>query len=176
MFTGLVEDLGTITALTSLQGSGLLRLRRHRAVPDLAAAPRWPSMASAGDGGERASRGRGRRSVPSRFEPLRWAGGDLGSRAPRAPLRLGDRLGGHLGSGHVDGVGEESKRSGRGGDGWDVGSARPRSSPHHRKRRHRRRWRADGQHRRARTTQFSVSLGAAYARHVTLFTNRSAGE
>lgn len=127
MFTGLVEDLGTITALSSLpRGSGV---RLRLAAPLLTdVMPLGASLAVDGICLTVVSARPGEVEVEAGPETLsRTTMGERKSgdrvHLERA-LRLGDRLGGHLVSGHVDGVGEVAS-TGRRGDSWDVVIATP---------------------------------------------------
>lgn len=129
MFTGLVEDLGTITALSSLpRGSGV---RLRLAAPLLSEVMSLgASLAVDGVCLTVVSAQPGEVEVEAGPETLsRTTMGERKSgdrvHLERA-LRLGDRLGGHLVSGHVDGVGEVA-RSGRRGDSWDVVIATPKA-------------------------------------------------
>jgi riboflavin synthase len=107
MFTGLVEEVGTIAALTPQGDGARVRLvagavRRDLAVGDSVAVDGacLTAVALTDDGLE----------VDAVAETLRRT--TLGDRAPgdrvnlERALRVGDRLGGHLVQGHVDGTGE----------------------------------------------------------------------
>jgi riboflavin synthase len=127
MFTGLVEDCGTVVALAALpQNSG----RRLRLASPLLAEVMALGASLAVDGvcltvvtarpGE----------VELEAGPETLARTTLGGLAVgdtvhlERALRLGDRLGGHLVAGHVDGVGKVAATGPR-GDNWDVTVACP---------------------------------------------------
>jgi riboflavin synthase len=126
MFTGLVEDLGRITGLSALpKGSGV---RLRIAAPLLA--EEMPLGASLAIDGAcltvvtwRPAAAGGEVEVEAGPETLGLT--TLGARTVgdtvhlERALRLSDRLGGHLVTGHVDGVGT-IVRTGARGDNWDV--------------------------------------------------------
>ena len=112
MFTGIVTALGTVRDITPLGGGADMRL--------VTIAAPWPD--TGGDPDRRLDRlfrllphrGRGRRRLVRRGRLGRDAGAGPRSAAGRPARRSissarcgsGDELGGHLVSGHVDGVGE----------------------------------------------------------------------
>ena len=106
MFTGLVREIGTVTALRRAGDLARLLLQAPRCAPELA-----PGDSLAVDGvclTVTSLRG-GRVTVDAVAETLRvttvgtWRPGRRVHLEPA--LRAGDRLGGHLVLGHVDGVG-----------------------------------------------------------------------
>jgi riboflavin synthase len=127
MFTGLIEDVGTL-ARRSPQG-GAARLEVQTRLP-LAEVRVGDSIAVNGAclTVERATAGTGRLVFHTLAETL--ARTNLGGLAAGArvnlerALRLGDRLGGHLVSGHVDATAEVVS-VGRAGDDWAVTVALP---------------------------------------------------
>ena len=124
MFTGLVEDMGQIAALSPLpKGSGVrLRLR----APLLSEA--MPLGASLAVDGVCLTVVAGRpeqsevevEAGPETLALTTLAAAAVGQRVHlERAMRLGDRLGGHLVTGHVDGVGTVEE-SGARGDNWDL--------------------------------------------------------
>jgi riboflavin synthase len=111
MFTGIIEATGTVAALDRREGGVRLAVTTDL---DVAGLPLGASIAVDGVCLTVVARG------PGRFEadlgPETLARTTLGALAPGArvhlerPLRLGDALGGHLVSGHVDGVGTVTSR------------------------------------------------------------------
>jgi len=108
MFTGLIEDVGTVERVAPRQGGARLALRpRTLAVDALALGE---SVACSGCCLTVAERGGGIVSFDAVPETLSRT--TLGSWRPGSAvnleraLALGDRLGGHLVAGHVDAVGE----------------------------------------------------------------------
>lgn len=129
MFTGLVEDLGTVVALTPLpRGSGQrLRLRARlleepmKLGDSLAVDGVCLTVVTMRPGEVEVEAG------PETLSRTTLDGLAVGQRVNlERALRLGDRLGGHLVEGHVDGVGVIAQ-SARRGDSWDVTFACPAS-------------------------------------------------
>jgi len=122
MFTGLVEDLGTVVALSPLAQNSGVRLRLRAALLT-EIMPLGASLAVDGVCLTVVTASRG--EVEVEIGPETLGRTTLGSLVPgdtthlERALRLGDRLGGHVVSGHVDGVGTIAK-SYRRGDSWDV--------------------------------------------------------
>ncbi|MDI3317557.1 MAG: riboflavin synthase [Bacillota bacterium] len=116
MFTGLIEELGRCRAVEVGPGGGFLGVE----APGFGAHP-GESVAVNGVCLTVLEAERGRLAFEVMPETLRVT--TLGRLRPGAPvnleraLRLGDRLGGHLVQGHVDGVGEVVARE-RQGDAW----------------------------------------------------------
>jgi riboflavin synthase len=106
MFTGIIEALGTVDALDARAGN--VRLAVVTSL-DVASLPLGASIAVDGVCLTIVERAAGRFAADLGPETL--ARTTLGGLAPgtrvhlERPLRLGDALGGHLVSGHVDGVG-----------------------------------------------------------------------
>ena len=122
MFTGLVEDLGTLVSLSPLALNSGLRVRlQSPLLKDVM--PLGASLAVDGVCLTVVTSRSGEVEVEMGPETLsRTTLGSLraGDRVHlERALRLGDRLGGHLVSGHVDGVGQ-IHHSARRGDNWDV--------------------------------------------------------
>ena len=107
MFTGLVEDLGTIAAVTPVPSGMRLTVQSVLPESDLF---HGASIAVDGVCLTVVSLEQGRFTADVSDETLRRT--TLGERRPgdpvnlERPLALGDRLGGHLVLGHVDGVGQ----------------------------------------------------------------------
>ncbi len=127
MFTGLIEDLAKVAALTPLPQKSGLRLRlRARLLNEVVAL--GDSLAVDGVCLTVVAARPGEVEVEAGPETLSkttigaFVSGQ-GVHIERA-LRLGDRLGGHLVSGHVDGLGEIAA-SGPRGDNWDLSIACP---------------------------------------------------
>jgi riboflavin synthase len=94
MFTGIVTALGTVRAVTPLGEGRDMRL--------VIAAP-WPDTAQILLGASIACSGCCLTAVEVGPD---WFAADASAETLERSLRLGDELGGHLVSGHVDGVGE----------------------------------------------------------------------
>jgi len=112
VFTGLVEDVGTVARVEPRAGTCLIEVRPAAlAVDELAVGD---SIAVDGVCLTVTSRGSGGFAVTAVDETLRRTTlGDLSAGHPvhlERALRLGDRLGGHLVQGHVDGVGTVAER------------------------------------------------------------------
>jgi riboflavin synthase len=107
MFTGLIEDVGTIRSLRYNDGAAVLTVQTGLPIR---ATELGASIAVNGACLTIVKKGRGSFTVDVSSETLQRTG----LNALRAgslvnlerPMRLGDRLGGHLVTGHVDGVGE----------------------------------------------------------------------
>jgi len=106
MFTGIIEGTGTVDALQARQDGARLAIKTEL---DVGALPLGASIAVDGVCLTVVDRAAGRFAADLGPETL--ARTTLGALRPGArvhlerPLRLGDPLGGHLVSGHVDGVG-----------------------------------------------------------------------
>jgi riboflavin synthase len=116
VFTGLVEDVGTIARVERGQGTCLFEVRPSALpVEELATGD---SIAVDGVCLTVTARGGGAFAVTAVDETLRRS--TLGERSAGEPvhleraLRLGDRLGGHMVQGHVDGVGSIAERRAEG--------------------------------------------------------------
>ena len=119
MFTGIVEELGEVVALRRSGTSGRLTVRGPLVTSD---ASRGDSIAINGVCLTVTELADGQFSADVMGETL--ARSSLGSLAPGAgvnlerPLRLDDRLGGHMVQGHVDGTGTIIER--RPAGDWEV--------------------------------------------------------
>ena len=111
MFTGIVEELGTVRAVRSREGGARLELEAEIVLAD---AEVGASIAVSGCCLTVVELGSGWWATDVQVETLRRT--SLGRLAAgdrvnlERPLRLGDRLGGHLVQGHVDGRGVVSSR------------------------------------------------------------------
>ncbi len=110
MFTGIVTALGTVRAITPLGDSADMRLTIASPWPDTASVPIGASIACSGCCLTAVEVGNDWFAADASAETLsrttlgRW---QTGTRVNlERSLRLGDELGGHLVSGHVDGIGE----------------------------------------------------------------------
>jgi len=107
MFTGIVEELGTVRAASEHEGGARLELACRTVLED---ARIGDSIAVNGCCLTVVELGDGWWAADAQIETLDRT--TLGALAPgdpvnlERPMRLGDRLGGHLVLGHVDGVGE----------------------------------------------------------------------
>ena len=110
MFTGIVTALGTVSDILPLGGSADMRLAITAPWPDTASIPIGASIGCSGCCLTAVEIGPDRFSADASAETLdrstlgRWRPGTRVNL--ERSLRLGDELGGHLVSGHVDGVGE----------------------------------------------------------------------
>src|SRR5271166_630758 len=110
MFTGIVTALGTVRAIRPLGDGADMRLTIAAPWPDTAAIPLGASIACSGCCLTAVEVGADWFAADASAETLRLT--TLGRWQPgtrvnlERSLRLGDELGGHLVSGHVDGVGE----------------------------------------------------------------------
>jgi riboflavin synthase len=106
MFTGIVEELGTVRAVTPNEGGARLEIEAHAVLDD---ATLGASIAVNGVCLTVVALGDGWWAADAVIETLQRsnlgavAGGDHVNL--ERPLRLGDRLGGHLVQGHVDATG-----------------------------------------------------------------------
>ncbi|MBN8902098.1 MAG: riboflavin synthase, partial [Rhodospirillales bacterium] len=110
MFTGIITALGTVRAITPLGDGKDMRLVIQTPWPDTADIPLGASIACSGCCLTAVELGPDWFAVDASAETLSktklgtWR---VGSRVNlERSLRMGDELGGHLVSGHVDGVGE----------------------------------------------------------------------
>ena len=110
MFTGIVTALGTVRAITPLGDSADMRLTIAAPWPDTATIPIGASIGCSGCCLTAVEVGADWFAADASAETLgrttlgRWQAGTRVNL--ERSLRLGDELGGHLVSGHVDGVGE----------------------------------------------------------------------
>ncbi|MFQ5683204.1 MAG: riboflavin synthase [Candidatus Binatia bacterium] len=110
MFTGLIEDVGEVVQWQVRGGSGILTLNTHIPLREM---PLGSSIAVNGICLTVVNTGNHRFTVEVSPETLKRA--NLGEVRPgdtvnlERPLRLSDRLGGHLVTGHVDGIGVTEK-------------------------------------------------------------------
>ncbi len=119
MFTGIVEELGEVVSVEHLDGAARITVRGPRVTAD---ARPGDSIAVNGTCLTVTGLSGGDFTADVMAETLHRTG--LGDLAPGSPvnlersLRVGDRLGGHLVQGHVDGVGTVVSRVP--GERWDV--------------------------------------------------------
>ena len=110
MFTGIVTGVGTVRDLTPIGAGADLRLVIAAPWPDTHAIPVGASIACAGCCLTAIDLGPDWFAVTASAETLSkttLGGWQPGTRLNlERPLRVGDELGGHIVSGHVDGVGE----------------------------------------------------------------------
>ena len=106
MFTGLIEDVGTIDALRFNKGSAVLSVRTHLSLRSM---PFGASVAVNGACLTIVRKTKGTFTVDVSPETLQRTSletlGVGGLVNLERPMRLQDRLGGHLVTGHVDGIG-----------------------------------------------------------------------
>ena len=106
MFTGLIEDVGRIESLRVTQRSAVLRVKTNLAAR---AMKLGASVAVNGACLTVVSRGKGKFTVDVSPETLKRTNLEKQARGGlinlERPMRLQDRLGGHLVTGHVDGTG-----------------------------------------------------------------------
>ena len=109
MFTGIVTGMGTVRSITPLGGGQDMRLVIEAPWPDTALIPPGASIACAGCCLTAVAVGPDWFAVDVSGETLSkttLGGWTPGSRVNlERPLRVGDELGGHIVSGHVDGLG-----------------------------------------------------------------------
>lgn len=110
MFTGIVTGLGTVREIHPLAAAADMRLVIATPWPDTAAIPLGASIACSGCCLTAVALGPDWFAVDASAETLAkttlgtW---QVGTKVNlERPLRVGDELGGHIVSGHVDGVGE----------------------------------------------------------------------
>jgi riboflavin synthase len=119
VYTGIVEELGEVVALEDLQGSARLTVRGPLVSSD---ASRGDSIAINGVCLTVTATAGGEFTADVMGETL--ARSSLGALTPGSrvnlerPMRLDDRLGGHMVQGHVDGTGTITSRSPAGN--WEV--------------------------------------------------------
>jgi riboflavin synthase len=119
MFTGIVEELGEVVSVEHLDAAARITVRGPRVTAD---ARHGDSIAVNGICLTVTGLSGGEFTADVMAETLRRTG--LGGLAPGSAvnlersLRVGDRLGGHMVQGHVDGVGTVTSRVS--GDRWDV--------------------------------------------------------
>ena len=119
MFTGIVEELGEVVSIESLDGAARITVRGPRVTADVA---HGDSIAVNGVCLTATAVAGTTFTADVMAETLNRTG--LGGLAPGSPvnlersLRVGDRLGGHMVQGHVDGVGTVVSRAT--GERWDV--------------------------------------------------------
>ena len=109
MFTGIVTSLGTVRAVTPLGGGSDMRLAIAASWPDVASIPIGASIACSGCCLTAVELSADSFLVDVSAETLSkttLGGWKVGTRVNlERSLRVGDELGGHIVSGHVDGVG-----------------------------------------------------------------------
>ena len=119
MFTGIVEELGEVVSVEHLDGAARITIRGPQVTAD---GRHGDSIAVNGTCLTVTGLTGSDFTADVMAETLRRTG--LGDLAPGSPvnlersLRVGDRLGGHLVQGHVDGVGTVTSRVT--GERWDV--------------------------------------------------------
>jgi len=119
MFTGIVEELGEVVSVEHLAGAARLTVRGPRVTADVA---HGDSIAVSGVCLTVTAATQSAFTADVMAETLNRSA--LGALEPGSPvnlersLRVGDRLGGHMVAGHVDGVGTVTSRVS--GEHWDV--------------------------------------------------------
>ena len=119
MFTGIVEELGEVVSVEHLDATARITIRGPQVTAD---ARHGDSIAVNGTCLTVTGLSGSEFTADVMAETLRRTG--LGDLAPGSPvnlersLRVGDRLGGHMVQGHVDGVGTVTSRVS--GERWDV--------------------------------------------------------
>jgi len=119
MFTGIVEELGEVVSVEHLAGAARLTVRGPRVTADVA---HGDSIAVNGVCLTVTAATQSAFTADVMAETLNRSA--LGALEPGSPvnlersLRVGDRLGGHMVAGHVDGVGTVTSRVT--GEHWDV--------------------------------------------------------
>ena len=119
MFTGIVEELGEVVSVEHLAGAARLTVRGPRVTADVA---HGDSIAVNGVCLTVTAATQSAFTADVMAETLNRSA--LGALEPGSPvnlersLRVGDRLGGHMVAGHVDGVGTVTSRVS--GEHWDV--------------------------------------------------------
>ena len=130
MFTGIIEDVGQVYRWQKRRGSGVLTLTTRLPLDGIKVGS---SVAVNGACLTVVDKARGRLMVDVSPETLRCTNFSRLRRADpvnlERPLRLGDRLGGHLVTGHVDGVGVAEKVSRKGRFTFFVFRAPPQLAP-----------------------------------------------
>ena len=120
MFTGIVTDVGEVV---SAEQRGDLRLRVKTAY-DLSTVDMGASIACSGVCLTVVDKGGNWFAVDVSAETVSRAAGDMWREGARLnlerPLRMGDELGGHIVTGHVDGIGEVVRVDGE-GDSTRIG-------------------------------------------------------
>ena len=115
MFTGIITDLGAVASVEK-RGDTRFRFTTHY---DMASVPLGASIACSGVCLTVVEKGEGAFAADVSAETLSkttLGGWQAGTPVNfERPLRLGDELGGHLVSGHVDGVAEVVERRAEGG-------------------------------------------------------------
>jgi riboflavin synthase len=121
MFTGLIEDIGTIDAIQLANGGARLTVRSTLATGELAAVPLGASIAVQGACLTVTEHRRGTFVFDVSRETLSrtmFGTSQVGQRVHlERAMQLGARLDGHLVQGHIDGLGH-ALGSERSGDGW----------------------------------------------------------
>lgn len=106
MFTGLIEDVGKVSRWQRRKGSGVLTLKTHLSLREIGIGS---SIAVNGACLTVVEKGRGQFTVDVSPETLKRTNLEMIACGDpvnlERPLRLQDRLGGHLVTGHVDGIG-----------------------------------------------------------------------
>ncbi len=109
MFTGLISDVGTIREITRSNDTTRLRIACHYDADSIAlgasiacSGPCLTAVAVAAQGGETVFDVEAARETLERTTLGAWAVG--GAINLERSLKIGDELGGHLVSGHVDGI------------------------------------------------------------------------